>query len=157
MYSIDSIEKSLTKREMEVFERIVAKGLRNKEIAKELGISEPVVRGHVTSILKKTGIDSSKELMSRYGWMFVDETIIPEIPPVVPEPTGEKLRKAADGLEGLPEIIPLRLLPGEPFKIGRYSVKAGKQVQDYEFPRKTEAVSRSHASIERTNFGYVLS
>jgi len=45
-------EEGLTPRELEIL-RLVAGGLSNKRIAKELSISEDTVKGHVSSILSK--------------------------------------------------------------------------------------------------------
>jgi len=45
----------LTAREMEVL-RLVAKGLRNKEVAGELKISEETIQGHMKSILAKLSV-----------------------------------------------------------------------------------------------------
>jgi DNA-binding NarL/FixJ family response regulator len=47
---------SLTPRETEVL-RLVADGLRNKEIAGALGIGEETVQGHMKSILSKLGVN----------------------------------------------------------------------------------------------------
>lgn len=44
----------LTERESEVLHRVTA-GASNKEIARELGITERTIKAHVTSILRKTG------------------------------------------------------------------------------------------------------
>lgn len=44
----------LTERESEVLHR-VTEGASNKEIARELGITERTIKAHVTSILRKTG------------------------------------------------------------------------------------------------------
>jgi two-component system NarL family response regulator len=54
---------SLTDRELEVLYRI-AKGLGNKEIGAELGISESTVKGHVNNLLAKLGVtDRTKALV----------------------------------------------------------------------------------------------
>ncbi len=52
----DSAE-TLTERETEVL-KLLARGLSNKEIARELVIGEGTVKTHVSSILGKLGIDS---------------------------------------------------------------------------------------------------
>jgi DNA-binding NarL/FixJ family response regulator len=47
---------NLTSREIEVL-KLVADGLRNKEIAGKLGISEETVQGHMKNILSKLGVN----------------------------------------------------------------------------------------------------
>lgn len=47
--------EALTQRETEVL-RLMAKGLANKEIARELGIGEKTVKTHVSNILSKLGV-----------------------------------------------------------------------------------------------------
>ncbi|MGY4707276.1 response regulator [Candidatus Bipolaricaulota sp. J31] len=49
--------EELSERELEVL-KLIAKGLSNREIAKELSISEPTVRTHVSNILRKLGLKS---------------------------------------------------------------------------------------------------
>jgi len=54
---------SLTDRELEVLSGI-ARGLGNKEIGAELGISESTVKGHVNNVLGKLGVtDRTKALL----------------------------------------------------------------------------------------------
>jgi NarL family two-component system response regulator LiaR len=47
--------ETLTQREMEVLQ-LLAQGLANKEIARELGIGEKTVKTHVSNILSKLGV-----------------------------------------------------------------------------------------------------
>jgi NarL family two-component system response regulator LiaR len=49
--------ETLTERETDVL-RSLARGLANKEIARELGISEKTVKTHVSSVLVKLGVRS---------------------------------------------------------------------------------------------------
>jgi DNA-binding NarL/FixJ family response regulator len=49
--------ESLTERETDVL-RLLAKGLANKEIARELAIGDKTVKSHVSSILSKLGVQS---------------------------------------------------------------------------------------------------
>lgn len=49
-------ENPLTKREMEVLQ-LIAEGMSNAEIAKELYISEKTVKNHVSSILRKLNVE----------------------------------------------------------------------------------------------------
>ena len=51
------MRESLTPRETETL-RLVARGLANKEIAEEMGVSEVTIKTHVSSILSKLGLSS---------------------------------------------------------------------------------------------------
>ncbi|MEO8335487.1 MAG: response regulator transcription factor [bacterium] len=53
----------LTARETEVL-RFVAKGLRNKEIARVIGRTEGTVKTHLKSILEKLGVDDRTEAVT---------------------------------------------------------------------------------------------
>jgi two-component system nitrate/nitrite response regulator NarL len=52
----------LTAREIEVV-RMVARGLRNKEIADQLSITEGTVKAHLRTIFEKLGVDSRMKLI----------------------------------------------------------------------------------------------
>ena len=54
----------LTEREWEVLRHIVS-GLRNKEIARALGITETTVKFHVAHLFEKLRVSSRAELVSR--------------------------------------------------------------------------------------------
>lgn len=61
----------LSPREMEIL-RLVVKGMSNKEIAYELGISHQTVKNHVTAILRKMGVaDRTQAAVHalRRGWV----------------------------------------------------------------------------------------
>jgi DNA-binding CsgD family transcriptional regulator len=65
------VEPPLTTREKQILES-VARGLQNKEIAKELSISLATVRNHVHNILEKLEVHSKLEAVSlafRRGWV----------------------------------------------------------------------------------------
>jgi NarL family two-component system response regulator YdfI len=53
----------LTERELEVL-TAVARGDRNKEIARELGVTERTVKAHLTNIYNKLGVDSRAAAVS---------------------------------------------------------------------------------------------
>ncbi len=55
-------EMRLSAREMEVV-RCVAMGLRNKEVADKLGVSEATIKNHLTSIYTKLGVGDRLELI----------------------------------------------------------------------------------------------
>ncbi len=62
-------------REVEVL-KLTAKGLRNKEIAKELRISERTVQAHLSNIFRKLDVDSRKEATLRAlkdGWLEIGD------------------------------------------------------------------------------------
>ena len=65
----------LSPREMEILEH-VTRGMSNKEIAFKLGISHQTVKNHMTSILRKLGVDDRTQAavyaLSR-GWVRLDE------------------------------------------------------------------------------------
>ena len=54
--------RNLSEREQEVA-RLVAEGLRNKEIAARLHISEETVKSHIRSIFNKANIDRRSKLV----------------------------------------------------------------------------------------------
>ena len=61
----------LSDREMEVLECVV-RGLSNKEIASLLGISHQTVKNHVTSILRKFGVEDRTQAVVyalKHGWV----------------------------------------------------------------------------------------
>jgi len=77
-YMIDSEEHyvPLSPREMEILQ-FVTRGLSNKEIAVELGISQQTVKNHMTSILKKLNVqDRTQAAVTalRHGWVRMQDT-----------------------------------------------------------------------------------
>lgn len=68
----------LSDREMEVLSCVV-KGMSNKEIAGLLGISHQTVKNHVTSILRKFGVEDRTQAVVyalRRGWVKLQDTDI---------------------------------------------------------------------------------
>lgn len=53
----------------------------------------------------------------------------------------------------LPPFIDVRIAQGEAFTIGRFDTVVGRQQSDFEFEKKTKAVSRRHAAVERSADG----
>jgi DNA-binding NarL/FixJ family response regulator len=65
----------LSGREMEVLTN-VTKGMSNKEIAKSMGISHQTVKNHVTSILRKLGVEDRTQAAIyalRRGWVRLNQ------------------------------------------------------------------------------------
>ncbi len=62
-------------RELEVL-KLTAKGLRNKEIARELDISERTVQAHLSNIFSKLNVDSRTEAVLKAlkeGWLDIGD------------------------------------------------------------------------------------
>ncbi len=67
----------LSAREMEILQQI-GKGLSNKEIARELGISRQTVKNHMTSILRKLSVEDRTQAALyalRQGWIRLEDTL----------------------------------------------------------------------------------
>lgn len=67
--------EALTDREIEVL-RLVAKGLINKAVGRELSISDRTVQGHLANIFGKLGVGTRTEavLMAvQQGWIVLEE------------------------------------------------------------------------------------
>ena len=60
------------------------------------------------------------------------------------------------GRAALPEGIDIQIAVGEVFSIGRFDASVGKQQSSFEFDKKTKAVSRRHAVVERGADGYTI-
>lgn len=68
----------LSDREMEVLSCVV-RGMSNKEIASLLGISHQTVKNHVTSILRKFGVEDRTQAVVyalKRGWIKLQDTAI---------------------------------------------------------------------------------
>jgi DNA-binding NarL/FixJ family response regulator len=67
--------ETLSEREVEVL-RLLARGLANKEIARDLSIAEKTVKTHVSSILGKLGVQSRTQAAlyaGRIGLVPIDQ------------------------------------------------------------------------------------
>jgi DNA-binding NarL/FixJ family response regulator len=72
---IGNISEPLSAREMEIL-TCITRGMSNKEIANRLGISHQTVKNHVTSVLRKLGVnDRTQAALSalQYGWVRLNE------------------------------------------------------------------------------------
>ena len=148
-------DQSLTKRELEIC-GMVAKGLSSAQIAKLLFLSEGTVKNYITSIYEKTGIRNRAELAAKYAreYAHVDTDISEPSGHTNPSVKPDAILRLV-GLDGLPDVIPI-VFEGRPFTIGRFDVSVGHKQRDFEFERSTKAVSRRHASVERTPHGCML-
>jgi DNA-binding NarL/FixJ family response regulator len=66
----------LSPREMEILQYIT-RGMSNKEIARRLGISHQTVKNHVTSILRKFGVEDRTQAVVyalKRGWVTLKDT-----------------------------------------------------------------------------------
>ncbi len=71
----ESIFSPLTPREVEILD-CVAQGNSNKEIAKQLGISDQTVKNHITSILRKLAVNDRTQAVIyalRHGWISLTQ------------------------------------------------------------------------------------
>jgi len=60
------------------------------------------------------------------------------------------------GRAGMPQSILIPIAEGEMFTIGRFDVTIGKKQSNFEFDKRTKAVSRRHAVVERDINGYKI-
>ena len=67
---------------------------------------------------------------------------------------GTRFRNAGSAL--LPPFIDVRIAQGEVFTIGRFDAAIGISQSSFEFDKKTKAVSRRHAAIERGAESYSI-
>jgi DNA-binding NarL/FixJ family response regulator len=67
----------LTPRELEVL-GLVAEGLRNREIAERLGVSEQTIKNQLSSVLHKLGVPNRTHAVTyavRHGWLATGEAL----------------------------------------------------------------------------------
>jgi DNA-binding CsgD family transcriptional regulator len=150
-----SFDGILTDREMEIC-GMIAKGLSNEHISKLLYLSEGTIKNHITSVFKKTGIQNRAQLVAVYVSQY--ENIVTDTSDVLGEIHHSKkadARLRLIGVTGLPNMIPL-YFHDRSFSIGRFDVSVGQKQCDFELEKSTKAVSRRHASIERTTKGYFI-
>ena len=65
----------LTTRELEVL-ALVAGGLRNREVAQTLAVSEQTVKNHLSSVLHKFGVPNRTDAVAyavRHGWLAIHD------------------------------------------------------------------------------------
>lgn len=113
---------------------------------------------------------ASEQLSSEQSFYTPPKAQLPaepiSIPGVIPEVNteGDETQLFDDGVEGisylrlvgdnsLPRMIPVSIQPGQSFTIGRFDASVGHKQADFEFEKRTKAVSRHHAVIERSLSG----
>ena len=72
----DEMFQPLSDREMEILQ-CITRGLSNKEVARELRISEQTVKNHMTSILRKLAVNDRTQAAItalRRGWIRLQDT-----------------------------------------------------------------------------------
>ena len=77
------ISGELTEREIGIL-KLMTRGLTNKEIASELGLSIRTVQGHVAQIFNKIGVSSRTEAVVRglqKGYITLED--VPQVTPDV--------------------------------------------------------------------------
>jgi DNA-binding NarL/FixJ family response regulator len=85
----------LTPRELEVL-GLVAEGLRNREIAERLGVSEQTIKNQLSSVLHKLGVPNRTHAVTyavRHGWLSAGEG---------PESATERTERQTDVEAGSP-------------------------------------------------------
>ncbi len=73
----DELFVPLSPREMEIL-HLITKGMSNKEIARQLGISHQTVKNHMTSILRKLSVNDRTQAAVyalRRGWVRLQDTV----------------------------------------------------------------------------------
>jgi len=76
--ALDELFLPLSPREMEILQ-LIARGMSNKEIARELQISRQTVKNHMTSILRKLAVNDRTQAAIyalRRGWIRLEDTAI---------------------------------------------------------------------------------
>jgi len=68
------------------------------------------------------------------------------------ELSGARLRLIGSAF--MPQIINVRITDGEFFTVGRFDAAVGRKQSSFEFDKKSKAISRRHAVIERHAGGY---
>lgn len=63
--------KTLTPQQTRVLS-MLGRGLLNKQIAYELGVSEPTIKAHVSAVLLKLGVDSRTQAVIQLGKLGID-------------------------------------------------------------------------------------
>lgn len=74
-HSATEVVEPLTERELDVL-RLAAKGLTNRAIGLQLGISDRTVQGHLANVFAKLQVNSRTEAAMRavkLGWLTLDE------------------------------------------------------------------------------------
>ena len=73
----DEVVERPTDRELEIL-RLAGKGLTNRTIGQELGISDRTVQGHLARVYEKLHVSTRTEAVLKgvqKGWITVDDTV----------------------------------------------------------------------------------
>ena len=164
---VEQVEKEIThtKKESGRFKMFGAKSKRKKEIIpvpkskteknqkKEFAAQEFELqlgeRSDQTKKRENNNVDYSSLSVAKVYGGAIDVT---ESVPLIPQ----SARLKCVGKAGFPQLIEVNVNEGEIFSIGRYDAAVGKAQSTFEFDKKTKAVSRRHAVIERKNTGYTI-
>jgi DNA-binding NarL/FixJ family response regulator len=107
----DADARNLTPRQQEVLE-LLACGLQAKEIARHLHIALPTVRKHLTHILQKYDVASSREAVMRYtrslhgsqaGLQYLRRAT-PPLPDVATEPAPRERALRPEDVQGVTSV-----------------------------------------------------
>lgn len=71
---------SLTPQQFRVMATI-AKGLLNKQIAREPSVSEATVKAHMTAIMRKLGVSNRTQVALAASQLAIDRQALPPMPP----------------------------------------------------------------------------
>jgi len=136
----DDFEKNIKVRESRGYKIFSKKSRKKKKAHPDLPMS-PVLKSLPEKSVIHTGIKEPAENIS-----------ITQSTPIHSD--GPGLRYV--GYAHLPPSIQIIISEGEIFSIGRFDATIGKKQSSFEFDKKTRAVSRRHAVIERDIEGYKI-
>jgi hypothetical protein len=139
------------KKESGKFKLFGTKSKRKKELkSSSHPQSKPEINDDFT--LKETYLPKNAESVAPQQQMQTELSEITESLPVVVQ----RVNLKCVGKSELPQLINVAVNVGDIFSIGRHDAAVGRPQSSFEFDKKTKAVSRRHAVIERDNEGYKI-